>query len=241
MHICAGLARQPPAAESTGQLSVLEKVRGRDTSHRVRKRQAWANKVFPPSSVGFGSGPLQILSISKVSSGKFGCLILVSFFCCFGFFIKYSQAKDFQAYSAFLVAVWRRWTAFFCEMHSCYNWFPSTFISSAIYCLIYPSLSAFHLFFLNIGANYTEAKKIQGSFQSWSFILSFCNEDSEPALMISKCMSTVYKQIDFPAILWWSLRNHTMPVTIFQIFNKSGSMIFWQFSTKIIQAAGVLP
>lgn len=59
--------------------------------------------------------------------------------------------------------------------------------------------------------------------------------------MIYKCMSAVYKQIDFSDILWWSFRNHTMPVTIFQIFNKSDSMIFWQFSTKIIQAAWVLP
>lgn len=69
----------------------------------------------------------------------------------------------------------------------------------------------------------------------------FCNENAKPARMIKKCMSTVYKQIDFPAILWWSLRNHTVPVTIFQIFNKSGSMIFWQFSTKIIQAAQLPP
>lgn len=103
MHICAGkgLVRQPPAAESTMQLSVLEKARGKDTSNKVKKREARANKVFPLISVGFGSGPLQILSISKVSSGKFGCLILFAFF----FFFKYSQAKDFQAYSAFLVAV----------------------------------------------------------------------------------------------------------------------------------------
>lgn len=42
---------------------------------------------------------------------------------------KNSRAKDFQAYSAFLLAVWRRTTAFCCEMHLRCNWFPSTFIS----------------------------------------------------------------------------------------------------------------
>lgn len=37
------IVRRPPAVESTVQLSGLEKARSRDTSNKVKKRQAWAS------------------------------------------------------------------------------------------------------------------------------------------------------------------------------------------------------